>query len=75
MQLEVGRFARLHRLPPGLADVFDPGEAEPADEAASLASLALRCSLLNADPCVMLRSTPERTADTHRECLYVRAGR
>jgi hypothetical protein len=75
MQLEVARFARVRRLPPGLDDVFDPGEAEPADEAASLASLALRGSLLNADPCVILRSTPERTADSHRECLHARAGR
>jgi hypothetical protein len=75
MQLEVARFARPHRLPPGLDGVFNPDEVEPADDAASLASLALRRSLLNADPCVILRSTPERTADSRRECLHARAER
>jgi hypothetical protein len=31
MQLEVARFARLHRLPPGLDDVINSGEVEPED--------------------------------------------
>ena len=62
-------------LPPGLDDVFDPGEVEPANDAASLASLALRRSQLNADPGVILRNTPERTADSSRECLHARAER
>jgi hypothetical protein len=75
MQREVARLARLHRLPRGLDIECNPGEVEPVDEAARLASLALRRALLNADPCIILPSTLERTADTRRECLHAKAER
>jgi hypothetical protein len=69
--LNAAHNAILDMLPPGLDDEFNPGEVEPADEAASLASLALRRSLLNVDPCVILRSTQERTAESRRSAYML----
>jgi hypothetical protein len=73
--LNAEHSATLDMLPRGLDDVFNLGEVESADDAARLASRALRRSLLNADPCVILRSTPARTADSRRECLHASAER
>lgn len=67
--------ANLHMLSPGPDDAFNPVEVGPADEAVSLALLALRRVLLNTDPSVMLCSAPERPADTGRACLHARAER
>ena len=75
MKLEVARFARLHRLPPDPDDVFNACKVEHADQAANLASLAVRHSLLNVDSCVMSRITPEWTPDSHRARLHAGAER
>ena len=75
MKLEVARFARSLRLPPGLDDVFDARKVQSADQAANLASLAVRRSSLNVDSGDMSHIARGWTLDSQRERLHAGADR